>query len=328
MYIVTNRELDEENNPIFKFGTGANAKGISELRLATAAKVGSEWKVDVIPEKRNITANTSVKLRPSYQQFRALQKRMMERKRNCVFFVHGYNTNIRSAIETAHWVERLYNVEVILFTWPSRGGGEGKRNIGKDLIGTASYKRDKRIAQESIGALDRCLEMLSSYITESSLDCGQRFNLLCHSMGNYLLKNLLKSSIYQGETLIFDNIILCAADVNNAGHVAFVDRIAHRRRVYITINENDFALAWSRRKLGEAQKARLGHFSRNLDSDTSIYLDVTDAQFVDDSHGYFADKSAQKNPSIRSFFNDVLNGERGERNLPGFDLNKKVYSIV
>ncbi len=328
MYIVTNRELDEENNPTFKFGTGSNAKGISELRLATANKIGNDWKVDLIQEKSVITSNTSINRRPSFQLFKKLQKRMMEKKRNCVFFVHGYNTNIRSAIETAHWVERLYDVEVILFTWPSRGGGEGKRNIGKDLLGTASYKRDKRIAQESIGALDRCLEMLSTYIGECELDCGQKFSLLCHSMGNYLLKNLLKSSIYQGETLIFDNIILCAADVNNAGHAEFVDKIAHRRRVYITINENDFALGWSRRKLGSAQRARLGHFVRNLDSDTSIYLDVTDAQSVDDSHSYFSDKAAQNNPAVRSFFNDVLNGERGERNLPGFDPNKKVYTVV
>jgi len=326
---VTNREIDEGNNPIYKFGNSANPKGISELRLAKASKADDQWNVEVIPEKRSFAPETTDRLRPSFRLFTELQANMERTGRNCVFFVHGYNTNFKSALETANNIETRYDVEVILFSWPSRGGGEGEKSIGKDFLGTASYKRDKRIAQESTGALDRCFETLARYIKNSECDCGQRFSLVCHSMGNYLLKNLLKHSIYQGETLIFDNIALCAADVNNAGHEAFVDRIAHRRRIYVTINENDFALAWSRRKLGEAQRARLGHYTRNLKSNTAIYVDVTDSRFVGKSHGYFADpKIVDNNDPLSRFFRAIFNGERGERTFPDFDPNKAIYQLL
>ena len=107
-------------------------------------------------------------------------------------------------------------------------------------------------------------------------------------MGNWLLKNLLKSSVYNGETLLFDNVVLCAADVNNENHERFVDRIQHRRRIYITINENDGPLGWSRRKLGSQQKARLGHYTKNLVSNVAVYFDFTEAKNIGDSHSYFS----------------------------------------
>ncbi|MDJ0682577.1 MAG: hypothetical protein QNJ18_22280 [Xenococcaceae cyanobacterium MO_167.B52] len=60
-------------------------------------------------------------------------------------------------------------------------------------------------------------------------------------MGAYLLEHLLKSPIYEGETLFFDNIIMMSADVNNQNHADWVDRIECRNRLFITINEDDLA---------------------------------------------------------------------------------------
>ncbi len=94
-----------------------------------------------------------------------------------------------------------------------------------------------------------------------------------------------------------------------------------------TINENDFALKWSRRKLGEQQKARLGHYTRNLSSNIAVYLDFTGTDHVGKSHGYFADDAAENNEQIHSLFKELFNGERGERLLKGYDPDERIYAV-
>ena len=72
---------------------------------------------------------------------------------------------------------------------------------------------------------------------------------------------MLGSSVYLGTRLLFDNVILAAADTNNERHADWVDKIRCRKRVFITINENDGALLASRIKSGPEQLARLGHYT-------------------------------------------------------------------
>ena len=328
IYIVSNRELNDESS--LGFGYKPNGKGIEEVRIATAEESDGGWQVDIHEEVSSMSVDTAMEDKPSFKLFCKLQKSMMDNSRNCVFLIHGYNVNFTSALETAQKVRELYDVEVILFSWPSLGAGEGEQHLGKEFIGTLNYKRDKQTAIRSVLALSKAFSSLGRYLEytqEQGIQCGQSFNLLAHSMGNYLLKHLMKSTVYSGDTLLFENVVLCAADVNNEGHETFVDKIPHRRRIYVTINEDDFALKWSRRKLGKQQKARLGHYNRNLVSDIAVYLDFTDAAKVGDSHGYFADKAAKNNKTIRKLFDELLNGKRGERLLDGYDPDKRIYSI-
>lgn len=328
IYIVSNRELDERS-PL-GFGYKPNGKGIEELRIATAKKMDDTWQLDPHQETSAIDADTSMEQKPSFKLFCELQKSMMDNDRNCVFLIHGYNVNFVSALETAQRVKDLYDVEVILFSWPSLGAGEGEKHLGKEFVGTVNYKRDKRTAIRSVPALDKVFFALGHYFDytqKQGIQCGQSFSLLAHSMGNYLLKHLMNSSVYSGDTLLFDNVVLCAADVNNQDHEKFLAKIPHRRRVYVTINENDFALKWSRRKLGEQQKARLGHYTRNLSSNIAVYLDFTGADQVGKSHGYFADEAAENNEQIHSLFSELFNGERGERHLAGYDPDKRIYAV-
>ncbi|MEO0454173.1 MAG: alpha/beta hydrolase [Verrucomicrobiota bacterium] len=300
------------------FGDGFNEKGPKELRIAVADKDDNgKVSVAVVPEPK--TGKPA-----SERKFREMQKQMSIEGRNCVLFVHGYNTNLESAVRDAFRIRELYQVEVILFTWPANGGGiETNRPdkpfdlvMGKaeDLHGYGSYLSDKHDAELSKGALDRIFQKLAEYFDKYGEHCEARITLLCHSMGNYLLKKMSKSSIYHADSLIFDNVVLCAADVNNAGHEQWIPELAHRKRIYITINENDFALKWSRRKLGDKQKARLGHYTKNLISPIATYLDFTDAIGVGSSHGYFADGSVE-NRNVYDTFYTILNGERCESYL-------------
>lgn len=265
--------------------------------------------------------------------------------RNLLFFVHGFNNDVESVLNRAMLLQQHYGVEVIPFTWPANGGG---------ARGVVSYKGDKRDALASTGALDRCLGRLSeilhdiheAHIRQIEAEADKRFpedaekwdrffsaqahkwcpftiNMMLHSMGNYVFKHLLKSSVYRGDQLVFDNVVMVAADTNNEDHAEWVDRIQCRGRIYVTINERDSALSASRMKLGEQQKARLGHHPYRLDSRQAVYVDFTDQPHVTTSHAYFEDRPL-RNPHVRKFFEAALNGEFAENRLH-FDQGRNMY---
>lgn len=133
-------------------------------------------------------------------------------------------------------------------------------------------------------------------------------------MGNYLLKQMLKSSINEGNRLMFDNIVLAAPDTNNLDHDMWVEQLQFRKRCFVAINENDFALGFSRLKGGKDQLARLGHYLKGLDAKNAHYINFTKADDVGKSHGVFG-KPSQKNAEIFAFFKAAFSGETAEEQL-------------
>jgi esterase/lipase superfamily enzyme len=259
--------------------------------------------------------------------------------------VHGFNNDVKAVLDRAEQLEKNYGVEVIAFTWPANGGG---------THGVVSYKSDKRDALASTGALDRCFGRMQEYLQEihdehvrrvereanlrfpNDAEKWDRFfsaqaerwcpfsvNMMLHSMGNYLFKHLLQSSVYRGNVLLFDNVALVAADTNNEEHAEWVDRIQCRGRIFITINEQDGALLASRMKMGEEQKVRLGHYPYLLTSQRAVYVDFTKEAHVGDSHAYF-EGEALKNERIRRFFDEAFNGAAAERRLQ-YDVARNMY---
>jgi esterase/lipase superfamily enzyme len=366
MFIVSNRETNDQRNDLKAFGSKPNSLGPNELRLAEATRVGKNWRINILPDKITDAMAKEVGLQAEIDAetnepktlfaSRYVARKLLFRAnpalngareggRNLVFFVHGFNNDLEAVLDRAENLEKSFGVEVLPFTWPANGGG---------IHGVTSYKSDKRDVLVSTGALDRCFgkifdclhDIHREHIRNIQSEAAKRFptdaekqdrflsvqaeercsftvNLLLHSMGNYLFKNLLKSSNYRGDLLIFDNVIMAAADTNNEGHAEWVDRIQCRGRAFITINEKDGALRASRIKMGEQQKARLGHYPFQLTSRRATYVNFTDAQNVGDSHAYFEGEPI-KNGQVMKFFADALNGASAEREL-NFDLASNMY---
>ena len=302
MLIITNRNIDKTH---FKdgigdheaFGDGINSKGPNEVRLATANKVNGKWQIKLIKEPSEITEKNI----PSQKQFAKFRDKLTLGKKNCVFFVHGFNQSFEKNLEKSLALEKLHGVEVIAFSWPSNPGG----------FKTKEYRHAKRTARASMGALDSTLEKLGNYLKEpfnkDALEsCNIKFSLMTYSLGNYLFQNYIVDSLYENETAIFDNIVLCQADVDSKDHASWVDQIETGKRVYITINENDFVLKWSDANF---QKNRLGRTAKNLNSNNAIYFDFTDGKGVGKTHGVFYKKT---NSVVKEFFTKVLNGKRGD----------------
>ena len=302
MLIITNRNINSSNfnNGIGDhkaFGDGVNSKGPNEVRLATAEKTNGKWRVELIKEPSKITNNNI----PSRKEFSKVRDKLTSERKNCVFFVHGFNQSFEKNLEKSLALEKEHNVEVIAFSWPSNPGG----------FKTKEYRHAKRTARASVGALDSTLEKLGSYLKEpfnrDALEtCDIKFSLMTYSLGNYLFQNYVVDSVYENETSIFDNVVLCQADVDNKGHASWVNLIETGKKVYITINENDWVLKWSDANF---QKDRLGRTAKNLNSENAIYFDFTNGSGVGKTHGVFYKET---NEVVKEFFTRVLNGKRGE----------------
>jgi len=337
MLFVTNRKVEVRGQEV-TFTDRPNPAGIHDLRLVLVEGQQGKWEKHLLPDRPGKSLNATLahcglELYPDKPEFTSeavaygLLKRAQEQKKQILFFVHGYNTSIETMIQSAATLEKLYEVMVVCFSWPSNAR-------------ITDYLSDKRDARASAPALERLIQRAATFVAKFNREgqnnlaaeaqkrhpddpkeqalffnralpkvCPIKINLLCHSMGNYVYKNALDSSVSEANPLMFTNVALVAADVNNKGHAEWIDKIQAQGQIYITLNENDFALRASRLKFGDQQLARLGHYRKCLDATTACYVDFTDV--ANDSHSYFADEVASKNTEVQDFFRAVLNGNDG-----------------
>lgn len=350
MYVVTNRTLDPNKKGLAIFGQTPNERGPNELRLVGVTRPGGKYQTELLADELSaaqveaLNAQHGLALDPSAKHYASLRVacELMDQarkdKRHVLIYVHGYNNDLSDILATAEAIEALYPVIVVPFSWPANGGGP--------VTGTLAYLDDKQDARVSMDALNRFFGKIRDYheqLTHARRaqlwgratsehqtnpgaareryaelladDCEVTVNLMCHSMGNYVMKYALGPSAAAARDLVFDNVSLVAADTNNPGHEQWVERIQVRNRLYITINEDDHALGWSRRKPGEAQRERLGHYLKNLIARNARYVDVTGAPWVRNDHGYFKGKPAEKNAALRAFFTAAFTGGRAEAEL-------------
>jgi esterase/lipase superfamily enzyme len=362
MYVITNRQLHRQKAGLAIFGSKPNTeKGPKEIRVVECSKdAAGGWQTklldDIVAPDRAKELLNSLRITPGEKVYQSVNvawqvfRQAQAERRNILLFVHGYNNDVGDALETGLALEKLYNIIPIVYSWPADGGG---------IAGTASYLSDRQDAQISAPAFSRVLEKVNSLMlkfTRLGLDrlepqlkglrserrpgspayaeernrmleelCSVRLTLLTHSMGNYLLKKALETHANAAFTNAFDNVVLAAADTNNIKHEEWVDTLAARRRIYITINENDYALAASQLKPGENQLARLGNCRRRLTSQIARYIDFTDAGMVDRSHGYFKDKAVE-NAAVHDFFDKAFNGREAEGGLE-YSIADRLYRV-
>ena len=195
-----------------------------------ANQLGKET-VKALSKKFNLDLDISIPWYGSLQVACELFQKARDENKSILLFVHGFNKDVEDVLKAAHEIEQLHNVIVVPFTWPANGGGA--------VSGTLSYKSDKSDARVSAGALNRAIGKIqqfhllltaarkkqlqqradkkcpdnpvaahSHFVRLMEKDCSVTLNLLCHSMGNYVLKHTLSTSENISSKLVFDNINL------------------------------------------------------------------------------------------------------------------------
>lgn len=357
MFVITNRKI-RSGSGLDVFGDVPNEKGPNELRLVEVTGSGRNFEVKALSDKlpktesRALIKKHQLSIDADKQWYASLKvacsvyERAMAEGKSILIFVHGYNNDMEDVLRTARDLEELYDLLVIPFSWPAKGGGVG---------GVTHYLGDKDHARISDTALNRAIKKVHFYhgiltagIEKTALNeaakrfpdnhekarqmynrcmeqqCTLSLSLACHSMGNYVLKYALKPSSSGLRDLVFDNVNLIAADVNNQDHAEWVSSIPVRNRLYVVINENDGALKWSRRKPGDAQKERLGHYLRNLNAPNAYYLDVTRNRGVGSDHSYFKGDPVTRNATLKRLFARAFEGETAETSME-FHVDLNLY---
>lgn len=227
------------------------------------------------PEGTNELRDPSKVVYGSTEMFDGLRKAMLE-DRDILVYVHGYNTSWKDAVAGALTLQERLNAPdvrgdapddllVVLFTWPS----DGKKTPW------VAYKSDRLDAAASGFAMGRALLKLRDFLATLSPElerdtpdrkqaCGRRINVLCHSMGNFVLQNAIERMEIEagGRRLprLFEQVFLCAADVDDDvlqpdGAMRNLPDLC--RGVHVFFNRGDLALAISD-NTGKGNPERLG----------------------------------------------------------------------
>ena len=319
--VISNRNVKPEYDNEYLFGEQLNELGGNTIRIAKAdySSSNNQWTLDLIPEDNGITI-------PSQELFEEIARGISDRtyKRNWVFYIPGYNQSSRSSLDASWQISQKYDVDVVLFSWPSNPGGFIKEE----------YPQAIEAAKISANALKQTLEKLDKYIKDCPLnDIEQRrisFNLLIHSLGNFVVENYVRLHFLNEVTKIFQNIIFHQADVDNQGHEEWIDRIEFSERIYVTINKNDYVLAGSGAFHSDRLNARnvnnrLGNTTRELIATKPIYIDFTSGKFVANFHNLFL---SVDNAIVENFFKQVFQGRRGVENSRSFEFDNNLNAYV
>jgi esterase/lipase superfamily enzyme len=351
MYLITIRVVKTSKKPsLDQLGKTPSDKGPNELRIGKVTRKGSKFELELLTDELSkaeagkLSKTHSLDLDLSKTHYAGLKVacEIMRKARNqgkdILLYCHGYNNDVEDVVKTGYELAQRYSVVPIVFTWPANGGGA--------ISGTTAYLSDKRDARASTDALSRVFERIQSYhklLTEKRRDalwdkaakkyeldgdacrsyfsklldqeCKTTVNFVAHSMGGYLTKHAVLPSASEARKLVFDNIALVGADANNEHHSRWVELLQPRKRLYVVINENDYALKWARRKPGEEQLARLGHSLKSLNAPNAHYIDVTKAKAVLSEHSYFVGKAVKNNPKLLKLFGDIFTGKSVEGRL-------------
>lgn len=255
--VVSNRLINENRSDEEFFSETLNLQGEERVTLARAfQREDNSWLVEPLEETNTLNNQTE-------QLFQVIIKGLENNSisRKLVVYVPGFNQSSRQALEAGRKLSGKYELDVILFSWPSNPGGNATSI--SDLVQTKSeYLKALSIAESSAKALSDIFQNLSQSLNNYSFDRVSRrqikITLLTHSLGNYVFQNAL-NLLPSNVTKCFDNIILHQADVDSEKHEQWINQIKLTQNVYITINRHDSVLNAS----GGFHQSRLGSSNVN-----------------------------------------------------------------
>lgn len=171
-------------------------------------------------------------------QFSTVFDRVQATEKPVVFFVHGRGKEPQKSLHGAtftkgmavHKIELGYNVSVLMFNWDSA------------FKGFSFLDRDVPLSHTQAGA-----ESLGSLLQElqgrQTANPGSRKpTLLVHSMGSVVIQKTIEADLWPKGGRLFTQVLFSQPDADDVGHAAWLDKLAARERVLVTLNKDDHVL--------------------------------------------------------------------------------------
>lgn len=221
---------------------------------------------------------------------RSLESALLERPkegRNVLIFVHGFNTTMTDAImQVTQFVEDTqYDGIPVLFSWASGG------DISKYVYDINSVL----VARDGLASMAQVMD-------SSAID---HYDLLAHSMGNFLTMEVIREASIRGNARNMAkarNIILAAPDIDVDVFMTQIRRIPKERRSFVVmVSSDDKALAASSFVDGGA--ARVG--SAPAEELSKLGVIAIDLSEVDDNSSLSHSKFAQSSEVVQLIGNGL-----------------------
>ena len=229
-------------------------------------------------------------------------------EKNIVFYVHGRSHTMEKEWNKLPVLESKYNIKVVMLHWESW---------------TSMLSRPVKHSEEAAPALAEAFQEIQKF-RDSHQDTFEtkKITLLCHSMGNLVLKNFVEQQLplalnsNLNDHPIFDNYVSAGADVPLIDHHKWLSQIKFAKKKYIMMNNRDIVLLFSyfldlkvldpnHYKLGlgfDNFQGKEDQIKEKLSIDTT-YVDLSHTVKAD--HGYFVGRK----PLTLNIFDHLLNGE-------------------
>ncbi|NOT81006.1 MAG: alpha/beta hydrolase [Bacteriovoracaceae bacterium] len=240
-------------------------------------------------------------------------------EKNILFYVHGRKKDIEDEKARMAKLEKYYNVKVLMFHWNS---------YDKFL------NRPTKNAEEASLELFEAFQLIRDFKRNHPEFFAERsINLLCHSMGNLVLKYTIEKYFDEFEQdEIFTNYVGNAPDVPLKDHRTWLSQFKMAQNNYIMMNNQDFVLTFS--YLLDVFNKDLFHYRLGLGFENYLgrrdqektklvpfvnYVDLS--KVLKKDHGYFA----YSDRAITEVFNQILNGNPIEDAF--LDVNSKIRLV-
>jgi len=226
-------------------------------------------------------------------------------KGDWLIFVHGDAKTFEQSILRGIVIKELYNINVIVFSWPSKS---------PNLHGARNLKNSQFNVGKSLNHFVSLLQFVEDFkqINPSFQD-GNKVSILFHSLGNLYMQRLIENKFQNGlPDDLFDNLILNAAAVNQRNHNEWVEKINTQDRIFINSNKHDFNLKGLRiftaagKQLGEKVTPVLAKNASYTHFDKSVGFRFRTGQ----THSYFIGKIPAKSKNIKEFYSSIIHGDQ------------------
>lgn len=225
VFFATNRKPLPGPDEIKDFGVGLRADEVEDVRFGLA-QVGCEaddaprfelWKGSVAGDSAGGgDAAAGSDDAAAGGLFGSVLRKMRRHRRDTILYIHGFDYTFCEALGRAAELKRWFGARPmnwVLFTWPADGTTLPVRYHSERNDAAAS---GVAMGRGLLRATDVMRKILSEQ-RESQDDqpYGQRFHLMAHSMGAYVLRHALQHMLTErGDELhrLFDQIVLLAPD--------------------------------------------------------------------------------------------------------------------
>lgn len=239
-----------------------------------------------------------------------------------LFFLHGNNQTLHDSLTVCRRLQRYYQVNIILFSWPSRSYnprsvpyllatalmmGHPVTRIAARLTAVksvynrhAQYKQARKIAEQTQLALATALQRLIDELLAPMQQAGIPVHMLVHSLGHYLLLLLAKSGMpeaaFQFDTTIFHQADI---DVDELPQLLSKTSLINEENTYLTYNKKDYALflsgLWNNRMNPYRAYSRLGNAADKSVNRRYQVIDLTAEPGVGFNHGVLWQRKLSSN---------------------------------